>query len=95
MGLGGAFFAVRRFHCRGYAPFLECRALRRLNVDEAGRFFLAEYAQKNTGAIEEGMRFIKVSAAHREIPSVYFAGDGQRRSLLQRNRLPGMLVGFP
>ena len=78
VAFGSPFFAVCRFHRGRHAPFVECRALRRLNVDEAGRFFLAEYAQENTGAIEEGMRSVKVSAAHRVIPGVNFADDGQR-----------------
>ena len=79
-------------HRRGDAPVLVAFACRRLDIDVARRLFLPDHAQEDAGAVEEGVRLVKVRAAHREIPGVDLDDDSQRRRVLQRRRLPGVLV---
>jgi hypothetical protein len=62
-----------------------CSALpfRRLDIDKAGRFLLSDHAQEGAGAVEEGVRLVKVRAAHREIPGIDLDDDRQRCRLFQ------------
>ena len=75
--------AVCRAHCCGDAPVLVALAFRRLDIDKARRILLSDHAQEGAGAVEEGVRLVKVRAAHREIPGIDLDDDRQRCRLFQ------------